>query len=233
MQRICYFVPGALHGHPGGEAEVLRRQEYLQRHAGAGFVVEIRDNPAGPTSIESPAEEQEAAAGLVEVLPRVAAGFDAVIIGCFGDPGLRAARRVVDVPVIGPAQASMHLAAQMGDRVGMITVVDAVIPVLHDLADEYGLSGSMGAVRAVNVPVLRLRQSRDEVIDKMVGVGRECVAEGADVLVLGCMTMGFLDVAETLESEIGAPVVNPVGAALHTAQMFLGLQRAKSLTSVG
>jgi allantoin racemase len=115
----------------------------------------------------------------------------------------------------------------------MITVVDAVIPVLHTLADEYGLSSSMGAVRAVNVPVLRLRESRDEVIDKMVEVGRECLAEGADVLVLGCMTMGFLDVAATLQSEIGTPVVNPVDAALHTAQMFLGLQQVKSLTSVG
>ncbi len=232
-QRICYFVPGALRGHPDGEAEVQRRQDYLQLHAGAGFDVEIRDNPEGPASIESPAEEQLAAEGLVEVLPRVAAGFDAVIIGCFGDPGLRAARDLVDVPVIGPAQASIHVAAQMGDRVGLITVVDSVIPVLNDLVHEYGLSSALATVRAVNVPVLRLRESRDEVIGKMVEVGRECLAEGADVLVLGCMTMGFLDVASTLQAEIGTPVVNPVGAALHTAEMFLGLQWAKSLTSAG
>ncbi len=225
-QRICYFVPGALSAHPGGVAEVDRRQAYLQSHAGCGIMVEIRDNPDGPASIESPAEEQQAAMGLIEVLPGAAAGFDAVIIGCFGDPGLRAARELVEVPVIGPAQASIHLAAQMGDRIGLLTVVDSVIPVLYQLVGQYGQSELLAAVRAVNVPVLQLRESRDEVIGRMVTTGRECQDDGADVLVLGCMTMGFLDVAETLQAELGVPVVNPVLAALHTAEMFLGLSRA-------
>jgi len=232
-RRICYFVPGALSAHPGGAAEVQRRHDYLQSHAGSGVTVQIRDNPDGPASIESPAEEQAAAAGLLEVLPGVAAGFDAVIIGCFGDPGLRAARDRLEVPVIGPAQASIHVAAQMGDRFGLLTVVDSVIPVLHELVGEYGLSNSLAAVRAVDVPVLRLRERRDEVLGRMVTEGRKCLDDGADALVLGCMTMGFLDVAETLQAELGAPVVNPVLAALHTAEMFLGLLRAKSLTSTG
>lgn len=223
--RICYFVPGALSAHPGGEAEVQRRQAYLQSHAGSRIVVEIRDNPEGPASIESPAEEQQAAAGLLEVLPDAAAGFDAVIIGCFGDPGLRAARDLVKAPVIGPAQASLHLAAQMGDRIGLLTVVDSVIPVLRELVSEYGLAGSLAAVRAIDVPVLRLRECREEVIGRMVTEGRKCLDEGADALVLGCMTMGFLDVAETLQAELGTPVVNPVLAALHTAETFLSLSR--------
>ena len=231
--RICYFVPGALSAHPGGTAEVQRRQAYLQSHVGAGIVVELRDNPDGPGSIESPAEEQQAAVGLLELLPGIAAGFDAVIIGCFGDPGLRAARDLVKIPVIGPAQASIHLAAQMGDRIGILTVVDSVIPVLRERVGEYGLSDSLAALRAVNVPVLRLRECRDEVIGRLVIEGRKCLEDGADALVLGCMTMGFLDVAETLQTKLRTPVVNPVLAALHTAEMFLGLLRAKSLTSTG
>ena len=232
-RRICYFVPGALSAHPGGQAEVELRRAYLQSHAGPGIKVAIRDNPAGPASIESYAEEQQAAAGLVDVLPDAAGGFDAVIIGCFGDPGLRVARDLVKVPVIGPAQASLHLAAQMGDRVGLLTVVDDVIPVLYDLVNAYGLAGSLAAVRAVNVPVLRLRECRDEVIGRMVTEARTCLDAGADTLVLGCMTMGFLDVAETLQKELEVPVVNPVLAALHTAEMFLGPPRVKSLTSTG
>jgi len=212
---------------------VQRRQSYLQSHAGSGIAVEIRDNPEGPASIESAAEEQQAAAGLLEALPGAAAGFDAVIIGCFGDPGLRAARDLVKVPVIGPAQASLHLAAQMGDRIGLLTVVDSVIPVLHDLVDDYGLAGSLATVRAVNVPVLRLRECRDEVIGRLVAEGQECLDEGAAALVLGCMTMGFLEVAETLQAELGAPVVNPVLAALHTAEMFLAPRRDERLTTTG
>ncbi len=226
--RICYFVPGAISAAPGGDAEVQRRQTYLQSHAGDGIVVEIRDNPDGPPSIESAAEEQRAAAGLLEVLPVATEGLEATVIGCFGDPGLRAARRLVKIPVIGPAQASLHVAAQMGDRIGLLTVVDAVIPVLQELVDEYRLSQSVIGVRAVNVPVLRLRASREEVIERMVFEGRRCIDDGADVLVLGCMTMGFLDVAETVQEELGTPVVNPVLAALHTAEMFVALSGANS-----
>ena len=47
-------------------------------------------------------------------------GCDAAVVGCFGDTGVREARAAVDIPVIGPAEATMLLACQMGRNFGII-----------------------------------------------------------------------------------------------------------------
>ncbi|NKB86766.1 MAG: aspartate/glutamate racemase family protein [Acidobacteria bacterium] len=231
--RICYFVPGALSAHPDGASEAERRQAYLQRHVRAGVNVVLRDNPDGPTSVESAEDERRAAAAMLATFPSAVADDDAVIIGCFGDPGLREANALLDAPVIGPAAASLHLAAQLGSRIGLITVVADVIPILDDLVADYGLESRVRAITAVEVPVLELRKKRAAVLARMVERGGELADSGADVLVLGCMTMGFLDVAEELTEELGVPVVNPVLASLRTAEALLGLGRVKTLTTTG
>ncbi len=220
--RICYAVPGALSAGPSGAEELERRTIFLNERASAGTRVDVRDNPEGPASIESGTEELLAAAGLLGQLPALETeGFDALIIGCFGDPGLEAGRELVGVPLVGPAQASMHLAAQLGDRFGIITVVQQVVPTLRRLARLYGLASTLASLRAVDVPVLELRKRRDEVISTLERQGRQVVADGADALALGCMTMGFLDVAAELQERLETPVVNPVLAALHTAEALV------------
>lgn len=227
--RICYFVPGPLSAAPPGPAELERRAAYLTRRAFPGTDVEVRETAHGPASIESTAEEHLAVPGLLEALPDLAAeGFDAVVIGCFGDPGLEAARELVEIPVVGPAQAGLHLAAQLGDGVGILTVVEGVVPALRRLARSYGLGGIVTDVRAVEVPVLELRSRRAEVLERLSSSGRASLETGADALVLGCMTMGFLDVAAELSERLGVPVVNPATAALKAAETAVALGLAPS-----
>jgi allantoin racemase len=64
--------------------------------------------------------------------------------------------------------------------------------------------------------------------DKAAAAARAAVAQdGADVLVLGCMSMAFLPgICEDLTERVGVPVVNPVVVGLKTAEMV-----ASSLTS--
>lgn len=228
--RICYFVPGPLSAGPLGPAELDRRAAYLSERAFPGTEVEVRETERGPASIESTAEEHLAVPGLLEAVPDLEAeGFDAVVVGCFGDPGLAAARELVEIPVVGPAQAGLHLAAQLGDRVGVLTVVDGVVPTLRRLVRAYGLEATVTDVRAVDVPVLELRSRRAEVLERLASTGRASLEAGTDALVLGCMTMGFLDVAAELGGRIDTPVVNPVTAALKTAEtaVSLGLQPSR------
>jgi allantoin racemase len=62
-------------------------------------------------------------------------------------------------------------------------------------------------------------------------VGRTAVREDrADTLVLGCMSMGFLGIAEELGKRLEIPVVNPVLAAVKTAEMVvaMGLGHSKA-----
>lgn len=227
--KIAYFLPGPLSRGPLGPEELVRREAYLNQHAFGGTMVEVRETASGPSSIESSVEEALSVAGLVEAIPGLAeAGFDAVIVGCFGDPGLAPARELSDVPVVGPGQASGHLAAQLGDRFAVITVVDEVVPAIRRQMRLHGLEPLLSDVRAVDVPVLELRERAEEVLGTLEREARQCVSRGADALVLGCMTMGFLDVARALGERIGIPVVNPVLASLKAAETLAALALSPS-----
>src|SRR5437762_2821467 len=53
--------------------------------------------------------------------------------------------------------------------------------------------------------------------------------DGADLLVLGCMSMGFLGITDDLQKRLDVPVVNPVTASLKTAEavVAMGLSHSK------
>src|SRR5215211_932591 len=44
----------------------------------------------------------------------------------------------------------------------------------------------------------------------------------ADTLILGCMSMGFLNVAEEMSETLGVPVINPGRASLKMAEALVG-----------
>ncbi|MDH3734251.1 MAG: aspartate/glutamate racemase family protein [Gemmatimonadota bacterium] len=222
--KIAYFIPGPLSRGPLGPEELVRRESFLNQHAGDACVVEVRETTSGPASVESSVEEYLSVPGLIEAAPQLEAeGFDAIIIGCFGDPGLAPARELVDIPVVGPGEAAGHIAAQLGLRFGILTVVHEVVPAIWRQMRQHGLDGAIADVRAVDVPVLELRERADEVLATLEAEASRAIGAGADAFVLGCMTMGFLDVARSLQGRVGVPVVNPVLAALKTAETMVSL----------
>ena len=219
--RIVYFLPGPLSRGPLGPEEVVRREAYLNAAAFPRTEVVVRETEDGPASVESSAEEYLSVPGILHAAPRLEAeGFDAMIIGCFGDPGLAPARELVDIPVIGPGQAGALAAAQLGQRFAIITVVEEVVPAIRRQMRVYGLEGLVADIRAVDVPVLELRRRAEQVIGALELEAHAALSAGADTIVLGCMTMGFLDVARTLSERLGVPVINPVLAALKAAESF-------------
>src|SRR4249919_2284962 len=101
--RITYVIPGEMSRGPLGVAEMVRREGMLQKWAFHDTVVKVVDVDNGIHSIESAYEELLSAPKAIERIQTLEAeGCDAAIIGCFGDPGLEAARELVSMPVIGP-----------------------------------------------------------------------------------------------------------------------------------
>jgi allantoin racemase len=217
--RILYLVPGALSASRGA-SELERRRAALQAWAAPGVEVGIAENADGPASIESGYEEYLSVPGSLEVAAKAQHdGYDAIVLGCFGDPGLDGFRELVRVPVVGPCEAAMHAACQLGHRFAIVTVLESVVAPLHRLARIAGLDSRVAAVVAVDIPVLEL--GADSYQSVLSGC-RRALAAGADTLVLGCMSMAFLGVAERLSEELGVPVVNPARTALKTAELFAG-----------
>lgn len=229
--RIMYVVPGPMGKTPLGAAELERRGARLREFAFPGTEVDIIDLPVGPASIESAYEEYlSIPATVARIVELEAAGYDAAIIGCFGDPGLDAAREMVRMLVVGPGEASFLAAAALGHRFSVVTIAESIVGATYKQVRAAGVGEKLASVRAIDVPVLDLAKDRDGTLARIVAEGKKAIVEDrADALVLGCMSMGFLGVAEDVSAALGVPVVNPSRTALKTAEAMVaaGLRHSK------
>jgi len=216
-----------------GAAEVERRRAYLQGAAAPGVTVTVHGAAAGYPSIESERDAVAVSPHIVAGLQRAEAeGAAAGIVGCFSDPALDACRETMRMPVIGPGQASVMLALQLGERFSILTPLETGAKRQWPRLRAQGVSDRLASVRGVGVSVVDLARGSETAMERLVAVGRRCLEEdGADVLVMGCMSMAFMGVDRDLSGRLGgAPVVNPVLAALKTAEAMLamGLSHARS-----
>lgn len=228
--RILYQLTSPMERTVLGKDEVERRRAFLQTRAASNAEVLVWSNTSAPPSIESAYDAARSVPAMLDLVHRAEAeGVDAVIIGCFSDPGIEAAREITSIPVIGPGAAAMHLAAQLGARFAIVAPLAGNQGRARMRMRELGLEGCFASVRGMGMAVLDLARDREGALERIAEVGRRAVEDdGADVLVLGCMSMAFLDVTGELEGRIGVPLVNPVTAALKTAEMVVGMGLAHS-----
>lgn len=213
--RICYLGPNG-------------RQERLQAFAAPGTDIIARLS-GGPASIESVYEEFLSAAVLMDqVIELERGGMDAIIPGCFGDPGIDGARELVRIPVIGPGMAGMTTACSLGHRYGVIAPLEGDVRPTESLALHHGLDRKLAGVRPLGVAVLEMNDDPSITLQRLVAVSRELMEQDrADVIVLGCGTLSFR--ALDLQAEIGIPVVNPLRAAIKICETLIssGLSHSK------
>ena len=201
----------------------------LREAARADTDMSLATLDSGPASIESRFDE---ALAVPDVVAKVVAaeqdGMDATIIDCMGDPGLEAARERVSIPVIGPAEASMHVACMLGHRFSVVTVLDTLIPAFDHHALRMGLTHRMVSVRTVGIPVLDL-EDHTRLVEAAIDQSLKAVEyDGAHVIVLGCT--GMAGVAQALLGGLAqhqvtdVPVIDPTVLAVKMAEALVDLQ---------
>lgn len=223
--RLLYQLTSPMHRTLGVQ-EIARRRAFLAERAAAGTAVEAQPTESGPAAIEGAADAALVVPELLRLVPLgEAAGFDAVIIGCFSDPGLDALRERVSIPLVGPGASAMHLAAQLGSRFSILSPAGRGEGRVRARLRALGLAELFASVRGVGCSVLDLAQGISGARERVAEAGRRCVQEdGAEAIVLGCMSMAFMPgVTEMLQDRLGCPVVNPVVAALKTAEAFVAM----------
>lgn len=115
---------------------------------------------------------------------------DAVIVYCFGEPGVVEARSKVSMPVFGIASPAMHIAAQLGNYFSVIASVEAHCPLIDQLASRFGLSKKMKKPRSIDISPDKLVDSDDLLYERSLEVIRQSVIEDhVDTFVLGCGSM--------------------------------------------
>lgn len=155
-------------------------------------------------------------------------GVDAYVIACFGDPGLSAARELARGPVIGIAEAAMHMASLVAPSFSVVTTLARTSGMAWHLAERYGMQRFCRNVRACEIAVLELENPASDARARINDECRRALAEdGAEAIVLGCA--GMADLCAAIGRDIGAPVIDGVTAAVKLAESLvaLGLGTAK------
>jgi allantoin racemase len=226
--RIAYIVPGV----GLDDEELIRRQEILRSLAFKGTEVDVVSVSEGPYTIESGFEEEYAAVSHLRKLYEVKDLYDAFIIGCFGDPGLRAARELVSKPVIGPGEASYAIASLISSRFIVLTPLKSTVPITWGQINMYGYTDRVYDVISIDIRVADIQKSREELLKLIKNSVKEVLGVGkAEAVVLGCMSMGFSMIDLDLSKELQVPVVNPVKVSLKLAEMLAHIHLTHSKLS--
>ena len=187
--------------------------EAARRYARPGTEIETVCPEWGPRSIEGHYEDYVAAVAALEVVRERAADFDGVVIACYGDPGLAAAREISPVPVVGIAEASMLTACTVAHRFSIVTVLPRIKPLLEDMVRYHGLEARCASIRTTPLSVLDCERDPAAAGREIIKASRLAIAEdGAEAICLGCAGMGPLD--KLVQAELGIPVLDGTACAV-------------------
>ncbi len=177
-------------------------------------------NPAGgPPAIQGYLDGALCLPGMLAEI-EAHSGADAVIIACFDDTGLDAARALARGPVLGIGEAAYHAASLIATRFSVVTTLSRSVPVLEGNLLRYGLDRRCVSVRASDVPVLELERGEAGALGRIRAQIRLALEEdGAEAIVLGCA--GMVDLVARLADEFSVPVVEGASAAVGLAEALV------------
>ncbi|KAH6878506.1 carbon-nitrogen hydrolase [Alternaria rosae] len=177
-----------------------------------------------PSTIEGNFDNIMSAAAAARAILPIANQYDAFLVACYSDHALiKVLREELSQPVVGIMEASLFAARTLGGRFGIIATSRRSQYTLEDSVKHYGLESFCTGVRSCDLGVLELESKPEkEVLGVMCDVGKKLVADGADVLTLGCA--GMTNMKAAVEEVVGDEV-QVIDGVLAGVQHLVGLCR--------
>ena len=169
----------------------------------------------GPPGIETQQHVDGVVQPLLKLVREKESEYAAFVIACYSDPGLHSVREVTKKPVLGISECGILTALTLGQRFGVIAILQKSIPRHLRYVGAMGVTDRFAGELPVGIPVVELSDEK-KTFGRMVEVGKELrTRHGADVVVMGCA--GMARYRKGLQAEIGVPVVEPTQAAVAMA----------------
>jgi Asp/Glu/hydantoin racemase len=176
-----------------------------------GPAIECVTLKEGPPGVESQADVETVVQPLCRYVRSRDNDAQAFVVACFSDPGLFAAREATRHPVFGIAECGLLKALTLGERFGIIAILERSIPRHQRYVRMMGLDSRFAAELSIGLGIRELGDDA-KAFARMEAVGRTLHTEhGANVVVMGCA--GMARFRDRLEDAIGVPVVEPTLAA--------------------
>jgi len=208
--------------------------------ASPGTAIMAVSAPFGLPLIVSRADWLVAGPATLAALAEARGSYDAAIIACFGDPGLAAAKELLDVPVLGISEAAFHAAAMLGQRFGVVSFTAALRPMFEDCLAHHRMEARCAGFR-MGPPFAgdpgTVAETRAELIIELCR--RSVEEDGAEVVILAGGPLAGL--APLIAPRVPVPLVDGTAAAVRLAEALVGLappglarpRRARALTGFG
>jgi Asp/Glu/hydantoin racemase len=157
--------------------------------------------------------------------------FDAVLLACFGDPGLDALREVAAAPVVGLVEAACGEAAAGGRRYGIVTGGALWEPMLTEQVRLRKLDAGLAGIAVVAPTGGAIAADPAGALDVLTEAARICFErDGAEAVILG--GVGLIGLAEPIADRLGRPVICSVAAGLRAAAAALAEPHDRSAAAL-
>jgi allantoin racemase len=206
--------------------ERLLREDVARSYSSADVEVGIVSVAARPFDGLTPAEIQAAAPIFHEAFRQAEReGYDAIVPLGMLDLGVEGGRSAVDIPVVAPLQAVLHVAAQVGERFGVVCYHASAIPRHRAQTRAYGMESFIAGRRTSGVYLQHIAANRDAMVESFLKAARALIEEdGADVIIPQGITQCPVQMKpQWLMRELGVPVVEGIGAPIKVAAMLASL----------
>jgi len=158
-------------------------------------------------------------------------GFDALALGCFFDPGLRAARSLVDIPVMGLGETCALVACSLARKFGLVTLCEEQSADYTELMLANGLESRYAGAVSVNPAIDEFSLEADEETARAIEqrFDKACalaVERGAEIIIPADGVLNeFLVRRGRLKAHGGVPVMDSLGVLFQHAAFMVRLRR--------
>ncbi|HSB05664.1 MAG TPA: aspartate/glutamate racemase family protein [Thermodesulfobacteriota bacterium] len=161
-------------------------------------------------------------------------GYDAIAGACYFDTGIKGARNLLSIPIVGAAEASMHLACIMGNSFAVVTSEPTWIKEMEHHLKELGFGHSAISykpVRSLTIPFdefvkCMMSGNFDSVIKNFIEVSKRCLEDDAEVIIAGCGLVSPMLTTKDVREIDGAPIIDPMVVSLKFAELMAKLSKA-------
>lgn len=169
---------------------------------------------------------------LSRVVEAERAGYDAFIIGTAPDAGLRDARTLVDIPIIGYSEISQHMACMLGSRFSYVGFVD--MQARHEEnARIYGLGERIMPWGHVPVSAQVVQDALEgrpgAFLDAFFKTAREVIAAGADVIIPNEGLTNEICYHQGIHGVDGVPIIDSNGLVFKMAELMVDMRRVSGM----
>jgi len=176
-----------------------------------------------PKHVEYHAYEGLVVGDIVRIAEEASHSYDAMVIGCFYDVGLREAREVSGRAIVtAPCQSATAIASNLGNTFSVLVGRRKWIPKMSENVRLYGHEHRLVSMRPLGLGVHDFQLDHERTCDRLLTEGRAAVEQdGAEVLILGCTAEYGFNLQ--MQKELGVPVIDAVTAPFKYAEFLAEL----------